>query len=133
METSNVNFSDTNQHGGIPEGRVNIQGLKKPSNIRNDKELEAEISRVCETLKDTCKYILQENYLISFIYQYSSLKFIITKIASYDWKKRTESLKRVQEISLLFDDVVEGLTNINGQYFLTQMSRLYVPLTAQVS
>ena len=60
METSNVNFSDTNQHGGIPEGRVNIQGLKKPSNIRNDKELEAEISRVCETLKDTCKYILQD-------------------------------------------------------------------------
>ena len=60
METSNVNFSDSNQHGGLPEGRVNIQGLKKPTNIRNDKELEGEITRICETLKDTCKYFDKE-------------------------------------------------------------------------
>jgi hypothetical protein len=33
---------------------------------------------------------------------------------SYDWKKRTEALKRVQELSLLFDDVVEGAINIDG-------------------
>jgi len=55
METSNMNFSDANHHAGLPEGKVNIQGLHKPSNIRNDKELEGEISRICETLKDTCK------------------------------------------------------------------------------
>ena len=35
-------------------------------------------------------------------------------IEGSDWKKRTESLKRVQEISLLFDDVVDGAMNING-------------------
>ena len=53
-------------------------------------------------------------------------------IESHDWKKRTEALKRVQEISLLFDDVVEGTIGINGQLYLNQMSRLYQPLTAQV-
>ena len=55
-----MNFRDANQHAGLPEGRVNIQGLKKPSNIRNDKELESEITRICETLKDTCKYYFSE-------------------------------------------------------------------------
>lgn len=53
-------------------------------------------------------------------------------LASYDWKRRCESLKRVQEISLLFDDVVDGAVNINGQLYLNQISRLYSPLTAQV-
>ena len=56
METSNMNFSDANHQAGLPEGRVSTQGLKKPTNIRNDKELEAEISRIVDTLKDTCKY-----------------------------------------------------------------------------
>jgi hypothetical protein len=51
-------------------------------------------------------------------------------IESQDWKKRTEALKRVQEISLLFDDVVEGTVGINGQFYLNQMARLYSPLTA---
>jgi|LauGreDrversion4_2_1035121.scaffolds.fasta_scaffold38051_1 hypothetical protein len=51
-------------------------------------------------------------------------------IEGSDWKKRTESLKRVQEISLLFDDVVDGAMNINGQFYLSQMSKLYNPLTA---
>ena len=37
---------------------------------------------------------------------------------SYDWKKRTESLKRAQEISILFDDVVEGSVGISGQHYL---------------
>ena len=56
METSHMNFSDANHPGagGLPEGRINTSGLKKPSNIRNDKEVEGEISRICETLKDTC-------------------------------------------------------------------------------
>lgn len=49
-----------------------------------------------------------------------------------DWKKRCESLKRVQEISLLFDAVVENNISISGQFFLIQMGRLYGPLTAQV-
>lgn len=53
-------------------------------------------------------------------------------LESHDWKKRTEALKRVQEISLLFDDVVEGTVGINGQFYLNQMARLYAPLTAQV-
>ena len=50
-----MNFSDATHQGGVPEGRVNVAGLKKPTNIRNDKEFEGEISRICETLKDTCK------------------------------------------------------------------------------
>jgi hypothetical protein len=40
-------------------------------------------------------------------------------IESSDWKKRTESLRRVQEISMMFDDVVEGGVNIGGQYYLS--------------
>ena len=58
METSNMNFSDAIKHGagGLPEGRISTAGLKKPTNIRNDKEVEGEINRICETLKDTCKY-----------------------------------------------------------------------------
>ena len=57
METSNMNFSDANKPGGggLTDGRINTSGLKKPTNIRNDKEVEGEITRICETLKDTCK------------------------------------------------------------------------------
>jgi len=104
METSNTQAL----------GYVDISGIQKPSNIRTERELEIEISKICETLKDNCKISLMS--LIS--------------IASYDWKKRTESLKRVQEISMLFDDVVDGAVNISGQYYLTQHARLFAPLTA---
>ena len=36
--------------------QVDMTGIKKPNNVRNDKELEAEISKICEILKDTCKF-----------------------------------------------------------------------------
>ena len=41
-------------------------------------------------------------------------------------------MKRVQEISTLFDLVVEGELAISGQHYLLQVSKLYGPLTAQV-
>ncbi len=73
------------------------------------------------------KYVKHLKTIVSLLFCKVSWAFVIfflleidfqinfaLNLESYDWKKRTESLKRVQEISLLFDDVVEGHVNING-------------------
>ena len=107
METSNAYFNcgdTTGQGSSLQQYRIDVSGLSKPTNIRSDRELEIEISKICDILKDTCK---QTFFDMKFIY-----------LESHDWKKRTEGLKRVQEISLIFDDVVEGNISINGQYYL---------------
>ena len=104
METSNYNTA-----------ALDLSGLNVPANVRSDRDLELEVTKICDALKDTGE---SHNFQ--------------TSLGTSDWKKRMESLKRVQEISLLFDDVVEGNVNINGQFFLAQVNRLYTPLTIQV-
>ncbi len=104
MDSSHMNYTDNSQNGGGAAAsgplKMDVSHLQRPNNIRNDKELEIEITKICEVLKDTCK--------LPFDFKNSHF------IESHDWKKRTEALKRVQEISLLFDDVVEGTVGIHG-------------------
>lgn len=45
MEASN--FAEHSQ--------LDLSDLTKPTNIRTERELEQEVSKICETLKDTCK------------------------------------------------------------------------------
>lgn len=33
---------------------VDLSGISKPNNIRTERDLEIEIAKICETLKDTC-------------------------------------------------------------------------------
>jgi hypothetical protein len=35
---------------------IDVSLLKKPTNVSSDKELEVEVTKICETLKDTCKH-----------------------------------------------------------------------------
>ena len=114
---SSNSFASVTSQQQQQQYQIDLSLITKPTNIRTERELEVEITKICETLKDTCKIkTLVMHYFIE----------------SSDWKKRTESLRRVQEISMMFDDVVEGGVNIGGQYYLSQLSRLYQPLTAQV-
>lgn len=34
---------------------VDVSGIQRPANIRTEKDLEIEIGKISETLKDTCK------------------------------------------------------------------------------
>ena len=53
-------------------------------------------------------------------------------IETHDWKKRTDSLKRIQEIAVLFNDIANDESQISFQCYSTQIAKLYGPLTAQV-
>ena len=53
--SSHMNYSDASQGAAGGPLKIDISNLQRPNNIRNDKELEGEINRVCEVLKDTCK------------------------------------------------------------------------------
>ena len=81
---------------------LDLSTLSLP-NISSDKDLDSEISKVCETLKDTRKLIRS---------------LTIFALETYDWKKRTESMKRVQEISLLFNEILEGDSPLNPNVYL---------------
>lgn len=43
-----------------------------------------------------------------------------------------EGLKKVQEISMLYQNIAEGNSNISGPVYMNQILKLYNPLTAQV-
>lgn len=70
--------------------QVDLSDIKK-AKFSSDRDLEAEIAKACDILRDTCnKYFLSHD------------------LETHDWKKRTESLKRVQEIPLLYQDILNG-------------------------
>jgi hypothetical protein len=54
-----MNYVDNSQNvgGAATTGplKMDVSHLQRPNNIRNDKELESEIAKICEVLKDTCK------------------------------------------------------------------------------
>ena len=52
METSNYNTA-----GEAGPYAVDMSNIAVPKNIRTEKELEQEVTRICETLKDTRKYM----------------------------------------------------------------------------
>ena len=56
METSNYNTA-----GGAGPYAVDMSNISVPKNIRTERELEQEVTKICDTLKDTCKdtYIYQ--------------------------------------------------------------------------
>ena len=68
----------------------------------SEKDFENEVNKIVDMLKDTCKYqsLFQafnfENYL-----------------ETHDWKKRTDCLKKIQEIAVLYDDVVSQSSHIS--------------------
>lgn len=62
MEASTTNHTAGGQEDGTATNPylVDLSNLRRPTNIRSDKELEAEVSKICETLKDTCKRLAYE-------------------------------------------------------------------------
>lgn len=80
----------------------------KSAQINSDKDLEIEITKICEVLKDTCMSKSTFQIWISLTH------FIET----FDWKKRTESLHRVQEISVLYLKIASGESRINPTVYL---------------
>ena len=90
------------------------------SKVNSDKELETEIGKLCEVLRDNCKKSLKMK----------KISIFETNVESQDWKKRLESMKKVQEISLIYLDICEGRSGINGNYYLTLLTKLFNPLTS---
>ena len=52
METSNYNTA-----GETGPYAVDMSNISIPKNIRTEKELEQEVTKICDTLKDTRNYI----------------------------------------------------------------------------
>ena len=55
--SSHMNYSDASQGAAGGPLKIDTSNLQRPNNIRTDKELEVEINKVCEILKDTCNSI----------------------------------------------------------------------------
>ncbi len=47
-----------------------------------------------------------------------SLTYYIA-LETHDWKKRLESLKKIQEISILYEYVINGDTNLGANFYLS--------------
>ena len=74
------------------------------SRISSEKELETEINKICEILKDTRKFLFKDTHL---------------SVETHDWKKRLESMKKIQEVILLFPNIANGEISINGSVYMT--------------
>eukprot|EP00347_Sterkiella_histriomuscorum_P005558 403356151 len=93
--------------------QIDLSSIQR-SKINSERELEIEVQKIVEILKDSCKIFSKCN-----------------DIETHDWKKRAESLKKVQEITMLFEEISSQSSNISFQHFMSQILKLQNPLTAQ--
>jgi hypothetical protein len=84
------------------------KNLKK---INSDKDLESEVTDICNTLKDISK--LFTHFHINELYV----------LIGADWKKRVEANQKIQGIAFMFDAVCSGQTKINVNNYIQQVNK----------